>query len=60
MLGVDGYLRDRQERYAAERGTWAWWQAEMTWIHRRHERRKRRRSPTGFTLFEQNDRPDYP
>ncbi|MBX3196387.1 MAG: hypothetical protein KF727_14980 [Microbacteriaceae bacterium] len=59
-LGVDGYLRDRSARYDVERGTWAWWQAEMTWMRRRHKRRRRRRTPTGVVLFAQNDRPDYP
>ena len=59
-LGVDGYLRERLARYDIERGTWAWWQAELTWMRRRHKRRRRRRAPTGVTLFAQNDRPDYP
>ncbi|RGE19081.1 hypothetical protein [Leucobacter sp. wl10] len=59
-LGVDGYLLERRARYDAERGTWAWWQAEVTWMRRRHKRRRRRRAPTGVVLFEQNDRPDYP
>lgn len=59
-LDVHGYLRARRDRYDVERGTWAWWQAEMTWMRRRHKRRRRRRAPTGVALFAQNDRPDYP
>jgi len=59
-LGVDGYLEERQERYRDERGTWAWWLAELTWMRKRHKRRRKRRAPTGVTLFDQNDRPDYP
>lgn len=59
-LDVDGYLRERLARYDVERGTWAWWQAELTWMRRRHKRRRRRRGPTGVALFAQNDRPDYP
>ena len=60
QLGVDGYLEDRIARYDVERGTWAWWNAELTWMRRRHKRRRGRRAPTGVTLFAQNDRPDYP
>lgn len=59
-LDVDGYLETRRARYDVERGTWAWWQAELTWMRRRHKRRRRRRAPTGVALFAQNDRPDYP
>jgi hypothetical protein len=60
QLGVAGYLEDRTARYDVERGTWAWWNAELTWMRRRHKRRRGRRAPTGVTLFAQNDRPDYP
>jgi hypothetical protein len=60
QLGTTGYLEARIERYDVERGTWAWWNAELTWMRRRHKRRRGRRAPTGVTLFAQNDRPDYP
>jgi hypothetical protein len=60
QLAVDGYLEERIARYDVERGTWAWWQAELTWMRRRHKRRRGRRAPTGVALFDQNDRPDYP
>ena len=60
QLGTAGYLEARIERYDVERGTWAWWNAELTWMRRRHKRRRGRRAPTGVTLFAQNDRPDYP
>ncbi len=59
-LGVDGCLAERLARYAVERGTWAWWQAELTWMRRRGKRRRGRRSPTGVVMFDTNDRPDYP
>jgi hypothetical protein len=59
-LGVAGYLAARHERYHVERGTWAWWQAEVTWMRKPGKRRRKRRSPTGTTLFDQTDRPDYP
>lgn len=60
QLGTAGYLEARRERYDVERGIWAWWNAELTWMRRRHKRRRGRRAPTGVTLFAQNDRPDYP
>ena len=60
QLGTAGYLEARIDRYDVERGTWAWWNAELTWMRRRHKRRRGRRAPTGVTLFAQNDRPDYP
>lgn len=60
LLEVDGYLEARTARYDVERGTWAWWQAEVNWMRSRNKRRRRRRAPTGVALFPQNDRPDYP
>lgn len=60
QLDVDGYLEARTARYDVERGTWAWWQAEVNWMRRPNKRRRRRRAPTGVALFPQNDRPDYP
>lgn len=60
LLEVDGYLEARTARYDVERGAWAWWQAELTWMRRPHKRRRGRRAPTGVVLFDQNDRPDYP
>jgi hypothetical protein len=60
QLGVSGYLDERIARYDVERGTWAWWNAELTWMRRRHKGRRGRRAPTGVTLFAQSDRPDYP
>jgi hypothetical protein len=60
QLGTVGYLEARVGRYDVERGTWAWWNAELTWMRRRHKRRRGRRAPTGVTLFAQNGRPDYP
>ncbi|MDF1480352.1 hypothetical protein PYV02_14800 [Leifsonia sp. H3M29-4] len=60
LLEVDGYLEQRAARYDVERATWAWWQAELTWMRRPHKRRRGRRAPTGVVLFDQNDRPDYP
>lgn len=60
LLEVDGYLEARTGRYDVERGMWAWWQAELTWMRRPHKRRRGRRAPTGVVLFDQNDRPDYP
>ncbi|MGE3449635.1 MAG: hypothetical protein AB7H92_18865 [Microbacteriaceae bacterium] len=60
LLDVDGYLEERTDRYDIERGTWAWWQAEVNWMRSRNKRRRRRRAPTGVALFPQNDRPDYP
>lgn len=59
LLEVDGYLEARTARYDVERGMWAWWQAELTWMRRPHKRRRGRRAPTGVALFDQNDRP-YP
>jgi len=32
-LGVAGRLADRARRYALEREAWAWWGAELTWMH---------------------------
>ncbi|MEO5536048.1 MAG: hypothetical protein ABIR17_13065 [Pseudolysinimonas sp.] len=60
LLDVAGYLEQRATRYDVERGTWAWWQAEVNWMRSRNKRRRRRRAPTGVALFPQNDRPDYP
>lgn len=58
-LDVDGYLLERTERYELERGIWAWWSAECTWMRKRRKKRRGRRAPTGVALFAQNDRPDY-
>lgn len=60
QLVTAGYLEVRTARYDVERGTWGWWNAELSWMRRRHKRRRGRRAPTGVTLFDQNDRPDYP
>lgn len=60
LLEVDGYLEQRAARYDVERGTWAWWQAELNWMRRRNKRRRGRRAPTEVALFPQNDRPEYP
>jgi len=32
-LGVAGRLADRARRYALEREAWAWWGAELAWMH---------------------------
>ncbi len=32
-LGVAGRLADRARRYALEREAWAWWAAELAWMH---------------------------
>ncbi len=32
-LGVAGRLADRALRYALEREAWAWWTAELAWMH---------------------------
>jgi hypothetical protein len=32
-LGVSGRLADRAQRYALEREAWAWWCAELGWMH---------------------------
>jgi len=32
-LGVAGRLADRARRYALEREVWAWWGAELAWMH---------------------------
>jgi len=32
-LGVAGRLADRGRRYALEREAWAWWGAELAWMH---------------------------
>lgn len=58
-LGVDGYLLERSTRYEIERGVWAWWNAECTWMRKRHKKRRGRRASTGVALFAQNDRPDF-
>ncbi|MBT2519073.1 hypothetical protein J7E29_16650 [Streptomyces sp. ISL-90] len=58
-LGVDGYLLERGTRYDVERGVWAWWSAECTWMRKRHKKRRGRRASTGIALFAQNDRPDF-
>lgn len=51
VLGVAGYLEDRERRYSAEREAWAWWQAELE--HRRapRGRRRRRRHSTQLGLL---------
>lgn len=58
-LDVAGYLQARRDRYDAERGRWAWWSAELTWMRKPGKKRKGRRAPSGVALFVQNDRPDY-
>jgi len=40
-LGVAGRLADRARRYALEREAWAWWGAELAWMH------APRRAPVG-------------
>jgi hypothetical protein len=59
-LDVDGYLDGRAAEYAAERGAWAWWQAEHRWLSARQKRRKGRRGGTGLALFAQSERLDFP
>lgn len=61
VLGVAGYLEDRERRYAAERQAWAWWQAELE--HRRapRGRRRRRRHSTQLGLLTiAGSPPDFP
>jgi hypothetical protein len=52
MLGVDGTLLDRAERYRAEREVWAWWQAELTTMNASPKMRPKRRSASSRPLFE--------
>ncbi|MBX3196239.1 MAG: hypothetical protein KF727_14210 [Microbacteriaceae bacterium] len=63
-LGVDGYLLARAARYADERATWAWWQAELTWLRKRGKHRRPRSGSTAAPLFAQGTResdfPRYP
>jgi len=58
-LRVDGYLLEPSSRYEIERGVWARWTAECTWMRKRHKKRRGRRATTGVALFAQNDRRDF-
>ncbi|MFZ4896427.1 hypothetical protein ACL9RL_18445 [Plantibacter sp. Mn2098] len=50
VLGVDGYLEGRAERYRIEREVWTWWQAEMDTMHSAPHSRPRRSHVTSRTL----------
>jgi len=50
-LGVAGYLERRAERYAAERETWAWWQAETVTMATKPQQRPRRPHASSRPLF---------
>jgi DNA-binding IscR family transcriptional regulator len=52
LLGVFGVLRDRGERYAAEREVWAWWQAEFATMTAPPGSRPRRAHVTSRPIFE--------
>jgi len=49
--GVSGALADRARRYAAERETWAWWQAEVTTMSAPPRQRPRRPHVTSRPIF---------
>ena len=55
-LGVAGYLEARRLRYELERERWAWWQAELNWMHKPGKARRRRADPTAVALVGR-DRP---
>lgn len=45
--GVTGVLHARGQRYAAERALWAWWQAELAWMHTPRQQRANSRPGAG-------------
>jgi hypothetical protein len=47
QLVTAGYLEARTARYDVERGTWGWWNAELSWMRRRHKRRAADERPPG-------------
>jgi DNA-binding IscR family transcriptional regulator len=49
--GVWGALEDRARRYAAERETWAWWQAEVITMSTPPQHRPRRPHVTSRPIF---------
>ena len=52
VVGVWGVLRDRARRYAAERETWAWWQAEVITMATPPHLRPRRPHVTSRAILE--------
>lgn len=64
VLGVDGYLAARADRYTAEQGRWEWWLAEVAWLNlpRDEKRRTRRARGDGAPLpgLEGGHYPAYP
>lgn len=60
MLGCDGYLAGRDERYGHERGVWAWWQAEHLWMKRKRGRRADGFTPPLFDVASMKVYPRYP
>ncbi|TFB90013.1 hypothetical protein E3O10_07435 [Cryobacterium luteum] len=52
VLGVEGMLEARRERYGAERVVWAWWQAEYATMTSTPRQRSRRPHVSSRPLFE--------
>ncbi len=51
ICGTAGLLATRAAAYATERELWAWWQAELAWMHQTKAEREQRPDPTQLALF---------